>query len=484
MRRRGASSGKAAKQGRRESGKSRAARKPAPRLAELEKRLSEALRQRAATSEVLEIISSSERELKPVFQAILKNAVRLCEAKFGNLLLIDGQTARWAAGVGTPPKLARYLQSPSYRPTPGSHLDRVMRTGQVSYSADDTTEPVVGASARLGGAKSSVCVPMIKDKTLVGAIFMYRTEVRPFTDDQINLVKSFAAQAVIALQNARLFNETKEALERQTATAEVLQVINSSPGDLAPVFDAILMKAHSLCGVTHGALQLYIGAKLRAVAVHGLSEAFADRLRQGFVPGSNHPSQPLLKGARFVQIRDQGEIDDPLSRAAFELAGIHTVLFIPLRKDGILLGLISAACQEVKPFTEKEIGLLESFAAQAVIAIENARLLNETKESLERQTATADVLKVIASSPADVQPVFNAIAERSNRLIDGVATAAYSLVGDMVHLMAFTPVNAAADAALRAMFPAPISQFVWAEPIGKGETYVVTDAAVGFAGRP
>ena len=300
MRRRAASSGKAAKQGRRKSGKSRAARVPAPRLAELEKQLSEALRQRAATSEVLEIISSSERELKPVFQAILKNAVRLCEAKFGNLLLIDGQTARWAAGVGTPPKLARYLQSPSYRPTPGSHLDRVMRTGQVSYSADDTTEPVVGASAGLGGARSSVCVPMVKDKTLVGAIFMYRTEVRPFTDDQINLVKSFAAQAVIALQNARLFNETKEALEQQTATAEVLQVINSSPGDLAPVFDAILEKAHSLCAVAHGSLQLYDGQKMRAVAVHGLSEAFADRLRQGFVPGPNHSGQRLLEGARFV----------------------------------------------------------------------------------------------------------------------------------------------------------------------------------------
>src|SRR6516164_5824103 len=283
---------------------------------------------------------------------------------------------------------------------------------------------------------------------------------------------------------ARLKRALKEAQERQIATAEVLQVINSSPGDLAPVFDAILKKAHSLCGVTHGSLQLYDGAKWRAVAVHGLSEVLADRLRQGISHGPNSPVQGLFDGARFVQIRDQGVIDDPISRAAFELDGIRTVLFIPLRKDGILLGRITASRQEVKLFTEKEIGLLESFAAQAVIAIENARLLNETKEALERQTATADVLKVIASSPADVQPVFDAIAERSNRLINGVATAAYSLVGDMVHLMAFTPVNAAADAALRAMFPAPISQFVWAEPIGKGETYVVTDAAVGFAGRP
>src|SRR6516162_1235967 len=374
MRRRAASSGKVAKQGRRKSGKSRAARVPAPRLAELEKQLSEALRQRAATSEVLEIISSSEREPKPVFQAILKNAVRLCEAKFGNLLLIDGQTARWAAGVGTPPKLARYLQSPSYRPTPGSHLDRVMRTGQVSYSADDTTEPVVGASARLGGARSSVCVPMIKDKTLVGAIFVYRTEMRPFTDDQINLVKSFAAQAVIALQNARLFNETKEALERQTATAEVLQVINSSPGDLAPVFDAILRRAHSLCGVTHGALELYDGQNFRAVAMHGLADSFADQLRQGYPASDNPATRPLIEGQPFSQILDVTQHEFPFAR---DRGSARTLLCVPLRRDDKLLGMIACAPGEMRPFTDKQIALLQNFAAQAVIAMENARLLGE-----------------------------------------------------------------------------------------------------------
>ena len=169
-----------------------------------------------------------------------------------------------------------------------------------------------------------------------------------------------------------LTRELKETIERQTATAEVLQVINSSPGDLAPVFEAILEKAHSLCGVSHGSLLLYDGEKFHAVAVHGIAEAFADRLRQGFVPGPNHPSQQLLQGAPFAQVPDCAEINDPIFRAAIELSGIRTVLFIPLRKEGSLLGQIAAARRDVSLFTGKEIALLENFAAQAVIAMENA----------------------------------------------------------------------------------------------------------------
>src|SRR6478736_5958110 len=243
-------------------------------------------------------------------------------------------------------------------------------------------------------------------------------------------------------QLERRSDELIEAREQQAATAEILKVINASPGDLTPVFDIILERAHSLCDVPCGSLQLFDDGHTRAVAVRGMSEPFEKFLRQGY---RLDRSQPVQSGRPF-QIDDLAKVivgashGSPL-RVAIELGGLRTMLSVPLVRNGVVFGRIVAGRQEVRPFSEHQIAVLQSFADQAVIAIENARLFNETKEALERQTATADILKVIASSPSDVQPVFEAIAASANRLIGGFSAAVYRVIDDIVHMAAFTPTN-------------------------------------------
>jgi two-component system NtrC family sensor kinase len=198
---------------------------------------------------------------------------------------------------------------------------------------------------------------------------------------------------------------------REAATAEVFEVINFSPGNLAPVFETILEKAHELCGAAYGSLQLYDCERFYAVAVHGMSEPLARRLRGGFVPGPKHPARRLLAGEDYIHVRDCAEVDDPMARATVEEGGIRTMLHVALRRDNKLIGKVTAGRKEVRPFADEEISLLRTFAAQAVIAIENVRLFTELRESLEQQTATAEILRVISQSPTDVTPVLGAVAK-------------------------------------------------------------------------
>jgi GAF domain-containing protein len=440
-------------------------------LSELRQRtddLSESLEQQTATSEVLKVISSSQGDLAPVFRAMLENAVRLCAAKFGTLWLREGGNVfRAGAWHDLPPALAEERErEPALEFGPSTGVGRVVQTRTVVHVHDMSQDSAYLARnsravmlVELGGARTVMFTPMLKDGEVIGVATIYRQEVRPFTDKQIALVQNFAAQAVIAIENARLLSELRqrtedltESLDQQTATSEVLKVISSSPGDLEPVFSAMLENATRICGANFGVLFLSDGDGFRTGAMHNAPVALAEVRRREpiYRPPPNTAVGRMARTKHSVHVADilaeKDYFDVPPGYSQPRTAsfgGARTLVAVPMLKDDKLVGAITIYRQEVQPFTDKQIALVQNFAAQAVIAIENARLLSELRqrtddltESLEQQTATSEVLKVISSSPGDLQPVFQAMLANATHICEARFGSMMLFEGDVFRRVA------------------------------------------------
>ena len=370
-------------------------------IARLSRERDEALEREKATAEVLRVISSSPGALEPVFQTILKKATSICEAGFGDIFRYDGKAFHFAARVDTPPALAEFqIQRGPFLPVEGGGMDRMMRTRQVVQVIDNAAEAVPTPAAKLGGARSTIWVPMLREDVLVGGVAIYRQEVRPFTDKQIALVQYFAAQAVIAIENTRLLNELRqrtddltESLDQQTATSEVLQVISSSPGELEPVFNAMLENAVRICGAKFGLLFRYDNETFNTVALFGASSAYIEFVRQrgSFQPVPGTAFDRMWRTRDVVRIGDDAA--EPIPTAAAKFGGARSYIAVPMLKENTLIGAIVIYRQEVRPFTDKQIELVKNFAAQAVIAIENTRLLNELRQRTNDLTQSLEDLR-------------------------------------------------------------------------------------------
>jgi GAF domain-containing protein len=396
--------------------------------------LKRSLEQQIATADVLRVISSSPGELQPVFEAMLQNAVRICDAQFGNLGLLEGDGFRFVAQHGAPRKYRDARQrEPFIRGT--TTLDLLIKTKQVVHVADIAAEEPQSAIATLAGARTLILVPMLKDNELVGLIGIYRQEVQPFTEKQIELLQNFAAQAVIAIENTRLLNELRQSLEQQTATSEVLSVISSSAGELQPVFDTMLENALRICEAKFGLLFRFDGTRFHPAAGVGTPPEYAEFIKQRgmFTPVPGSRLDDVMRTKQVSHSVDHAA--DAIPGPAARLGGARSTVCVPMLKDEELIGAFVVYRLEVRPFTDKQIELLQNFAAQAVIAIENARLLNELRESLDRQTATADILRVIASTPEDSKRALDTIAETASRMFHTANVNFRRLEGKMLRIV-------------------------------------------------
>ena len=393
--------------------------------------LTEALEQQTATSEILGVIASSPTDIQPVLDTVAKNAARLCEAADAQIRLVETDRTRLVASFGS-------LPAPEFVPiSPLNPGGRAILTRQTLHVHDlqERKDEFPDSQALRRGLRTFLTAPMIREGTPIGVINIRRMEVRPFSERHVKLLETFANQAVIAIENVRLFKELgernaelREALEHQTATAEVLGIISRSPTDVQPVLDAIVESAARVCGIDDVVLRLREG------------NTMVSRAHFGSIPVPR--VEISIDEPQHRWIREHGTLHIPDVRAQndFPMLGSvgdwRTFLSVPLRQQGELVGLLIARRTEVRPFTPAQIKLLETFADQAVIAIENVRLFQELTESLEQQTATSEILGVIASSPTDIQPVLDVVAENAARLCDASDALILRVAGDTLQTAA------------------------------------------------
>jgi GAF domain-containing protein/anti-sigma regulatory factor (Ser/Thr protein kinase) len=431
--------------------------------------LTRALERETATGGILRAIAGSPTDLQPVLDTVAESAARVCEAQDALIFRREGDALRLVAHHGSIVHLGQEMPLERSAPSGRAVLER--RSIHVHDLAAEADEfPGTIALQRASGTRTVLATPLLREGLALGAITIRRTEVAPFADDQVRILETFAAEAVIAIENVRLFRELQgrnreltEALEQQTATSEVLKVISRSIFDLKPVLATLIVNAARLCGASMGFIFRVDGDGLVLDTAHNVSPEFEAALRQAPIrPGRGTLIGRTALERRAVHIPDVLADPEYQWHEAQQVGRYRTLLAIPMLREGVLLGVIAIHREEVRPFTDRQIELVTTFADQAVIAIENVRLLQELQarnreltESLEQQTATAEILQVISGSPTDVQPVFDVIARNAGRLCAALFTSVFRFDGELIHLVAHHNVSPAGLASFRSVYPRP-----------------------------